>query len=246
MEWSDDGIVLAATVFGEGGVILDVLTRGQGRHLGLVRGGRSRRLTGVLEPGNLVKLTWRARLNDQLGSFAVEPSESRAGALFDDRIKLAALTSMTATTSSVLHEREPHARLFDALNAILREAAGLDALALAAAAGHYELRLLEDLGFGLDLSACAATGVTEDLTFVSPKSARAVSAEAGAPYRDKLLTLPRFLLDGAAATDWPAVGDALTLTAFFLERQVLMPQKKNLPPARLRFAELVAKESAKR
>lgn len=244
MEWSEDGIVLAARQLGESGVILDALTRGQGRHLGLVRGAHSRRMAGVLEPGNLVKLTWRARLSDQLGSFAVELAESRAARLFHDRIKLAALTAMTATTSQALHERELHARLFDALDAIMRDSAAMDALGLCASAAHYELALLEDLGFGLDLSACAATGATEDLAFVSPKSARAVSAEAGAPYRDKLLILPGFLLDAEAEATWSDIGSALSLTAFFLERQVFGPQTKTLPATRLRFAELVAAAAA--
>lgn len=240
MEWSAEGIVLAAKPLGEGGVILDALTRDHGRHLGLVRGANSRRLAGALEPGNLVKLTWRARIADQLGSYAVEPAHARAAALFHDRMKLSALASLTAVASATLHEREAHPRVFEALNHVLREALSQEALTVAAAAVSFELILLEDLGFGLDLSECAATGGTQDLTFVSPKSARAVSAAAAAPYRDKLLALPQFLLDPDHGADWRDVAEGLALTGFFLERQVLLPQQKTLPLARARFVELIA------
>jgi DNA repair protein RecO (recombination protein O) len=245
MEWSGDGIVLAARPLGEGGIILDALTREHGRHLGLVRGGHSRRLAGVMEPGNLVKLTWRARLSDQLGSFAVEPAEARAAGLFHDRMKLTALSALTAVASACLYEREVHARVFDALDDILRAALDADAITVAAAAPSFELILLEDLGFGLDLSSCAATGALDDLAFVSPKSARAVSAGAGAPYKDKLLRLPAFLLDPEQGAEWPDVADGLALTGFFLERQVLFPQQKTMPLARARFVELVAGKAGK-
>lgn len=240
MEWSAEGIVLAARPLGEGGVILDALTRDHGRHLGLVRGASSRRLAGALEPGNLVKLNWRARIADQLGSYTVEPAQARAAALFHDRMKLSALASLTAVASAALHERESHPRVFEALDHLLRNAATADALTVTAAASTFELILLEDLGFGLDLSECAATGDTENLIYVSPKSARAVCAGAGAPYRDKLLRLPQFLLDHEAPMVWADVADGLALTGFFLERQILLPQQKTLPLARARFVELVA------
>jgi DNA repair protein RecO (recombination protein O) len=240
LEWSAEGIVLAAKPLGEGAVILDALTREHGRHMGLVRGGGSRRLAGVMEPGNLVKLTWRARLADQLGSYAVEPAQARAAALFHDRIKLTALAALAAVTSAALHEREAHPRAFEALDHLLRDAAASSALTVAAAVASYELILLEDLGFGLDLSECAATGATDDLIFVSPKSARAVSAGAGAPYRDKLLRLPPYLIDHDHGTTWAEAADALALTGFFLERQILLPHQKTMPPARMRFVDLIA------
>lgn len=240
MEWSAEGIVLAARPLGEGGAILDALTREHGRHLGLVRGANSRRLAGALEPGNVVKLTWRARLSDQLGSFSVEPAQARAAALFHDRLKLSALASLTAVASAGLHEREAHPRVYEALDHVLRDAGHSDPVVVAAAVVSFELILLEDIGFGLDLSECAATGATEDLLYVSPKSARAVSEGAGAPYRDKLLRLPPFLLDHERGANWSDVTDGLALTGFFLERQVLLPQQKSLPLARTRFVELVA------
>jgi DNA repair protein RecO (recombination protein O) len=208
--------------------------------MGLVRGGGSRRLAGVMEPGNIVKLTWRARLSDQLGSYAVEPSRARAAALFHDKIKLSALASLVATLSATLHEREAHPRVFEAMDHLLGDAAAASALSVAAAVASFELILLEDLGFGLDLSECAATGETEDLVFVSPKSARAVSGAAGAPYRDKLLRLPPFLLDHDRGAEWADVADALLLTGFFLERMILFPQQKTQPPPRIRFVEMIA------
>jgi DNA repair protein RecO (recombination protein O) len=246
MEWSEDGIVLATRPLGEGGVILDALTRGQGRHLGLLRGGASRRMAGVLEPGNLCALRWRARLHDQLGSYTAELKIARAAALFSDRLKLTGLASVAATASACLVEREPHPRVHDTLDSLITLMTnGPDSRWLALAA-RWELLLLEELGFGLDLSECAATGDRENLDYVSPKSAKAVSRAAGAPYREKLLKLPAFLLDASPVeSSLAAVCDAFDLTGFFLERHVLTPHNRALPAARARFiAQLAALRAA--
>ncbi|MHB1219226.1 MAG: DNA repair protein RecO [Alphaproteobacteria bacterium] len=233
MEWSDDGIVLSARKHGESSAIVSVLTAEHGRHAGLVRGGSGSRMRGVLEPGNRVRVTWRARLEEHLGSFTQCDMVANVSAgLLDDPLRLAALQALCAVAEAALPERERHGAVYVGMLDLLG-ALGGDTWA-----GHYvrwELALLTDLGFGLDLSTCAATGSNDDLAFVSPKSGRAVSASAGEPYRDRLLALPDFLLN---APREPGVGDAaagLALTGYFLDRHVLAPHGKTLPLARSRL-----------
>lgn len=221
MEWTGEAIILSVRKHRENDVILEVMTSGHGRHLGLVRGGRSRRQQPVLQPGNEVHLTWRARLADHLGTFSVELLHGRAAGLMESQLGLHGLQHL-ASMLRLLPERDQHARLYSALKLVL------DHLDQPAVAGpllvHFELALLEDLGFGLDLTACAATGRTDDLAYVSPKSARAVGREPGRPYRDKLLPLPSFLVDGqrqeGGEISFSDIRDGFRLTAYFLERHV--------------------------
>lgn len=239
MEWSDDGIVLGLRPFGENGAILEALTREHGRHLGLVRGAMSKRTKGALEPGNAVKLHWRGRLDQQLGGYTVELSAARAAGFFDDGLKLGGLQSACATCATLLPERELHVRVYEGLDLLLGRLGAQASPLWIEDYVRFELVLLEDLGFGLDLSECAATGVTSDLRFVSPKTGRAVSAGAAEPYRDRLLRLPRFLSpeDGAAPVN--DLVDGMALTAFFLER-VALEHGAALPQARARFQERLA------
>ena len=234
MEWQDTGIVIAARRHGETAAILELLTREHGRHLGLVHGGRSRRLQPVLQPGNSVLATWRARLDEGLGSFRVEGAASRVGRLIASAGALHGLQALLPL-ARLLPEREPVLALHDALAAILDR---LDAPSEAAPLmARFELDLLRELGFGLDLAACAATGAREDLAWVSPRTGRAVSRGAGEPYRDRLLALPRFL----AVEGWNEAPDradlvaAFTLTGAFLARWVLEPRGIAFPEARNRF-----------
>lgn len=236
MEWQDEGLVLTTRRHGENSVILEVLTARHGRHAGIVRGGAGRRLSPHLQPGTGLALTWRARLEDHLGSFTVEPVQARAG-LLAGRDSLAALASAAALVVFALPERDPvpqfylrTLRLMDALEA----GGGLAAYA------HWELALLSELGFGLDLSACAATGAETDLVYVSPRSGRAVSREAGRPYAEKLLPLPEFWRSGAAAAPPEQIRAALRTTGFFLQER-LCPAlgKPSLPPARHRVLDRV-------
>jgi DNA repair protein RecO (recombination protein O) len=245
MEWSDDGIVLGLRTFGENGAILEALTREHGRHLGLVRGAMSKRMKGALEPGNAVKLQWRGRLDSQLGGYTVELSAARAAAFFDDALKLGGLQSACAICAALLPERELHVRVYEALDMLLGAIGAQASPQWVEDYIRFELVLLEDLGFGLDLSACAATGVTSDLRFVSPKTGRAVSAGAAEPYRDRLLKLPGFLSprDGAAAAN--DLVDGMALTGFFLER-VALEHSAALPQARARFCERLAASKADR
>lgn len=240
MEWSDDAIVLAVRPFGEHGAILETLTRVHGRHLGLLRGAGSRRLQGVLEPGNLLSAHWRSRIDQQLGSFTVEAAGARAAHFFADRLKLEGLAAACALCSALLPEREVHERVFLAFDGLLQHMvldAGLDWVASHV---RFEMVLLEDLGFGLDLACCAVTGARENLAFVSPKSGRAVTREGAGALVNRLLRLPGFLLDSSIP---PAPGDVqagLDLTAHFLERVATEARVGGLPEARLRFAQRVA------
>jgi DNA repair protein RecO (recombination protein O) len=233
MEWRDEGIILGVRSHGETSAIAEVLTAEHGRCLGLVRGGRSRTLRPVLQPGNHVALTWRARLEEHLGHYQIEPLHLQAGLIIDEPLRLMALSSLTAL-AQLLPEREPHPRMFNALQVVL-EAIDHDEI-WPALLVRWELGLLEELGFGLDLSECVATGNRSDLVYVSPKSGRAVSAAAGQAYHDRLFALPGFLKGGGEGTP-QAVLDGLRLTGFFLERHVFVPRGAAMPQARIMLQE---------
>lgn len=233
MEWADDGIVLAVRHHGENAVIASLLTREHGRHPGLVHGGTAKANRGALQPGNHLKAWWRGRLAEQLGSYRVELAQCHAAGILDDPARLAALSSACALSEATLPERERHPAAFVALVALLE---AFNSEAWPSVYVHWELALLRELGYGLDLSECAATGAAEGLAYVSPKSGRAVSSEAGLPYRDKLLVLPPFLVEGGEG-DRRAIFDGLTLTGFFLDRHVLAPHRVPMPPARSRLVD---------
>lgn len=245
MDWIDDAIVLHARPHGETSVVLEAFAREQGRYLGLVRGGRSRKLRPLLQTGNMLRAEWRARLAEHLGFFTVEMGEPFAARALDDRVALAGITTL-ASFAALLPERDPHTALFDLAALMLRH---LDDAALwPQLLVRWELALLGEMGFGLDLTSCAATGASEGLIYVSPKSGRAVSTEAGAPYAHLMLPLPGFLLAGGAIAAPPAdIANGLRLTGFFLERHVLAPQGKQLPESRAVIAErLTAEQPASR
>lgn len=233
MDWRDTGFVLTARRHGESGLIVELLTEAHGRHAGLVRGGQSPKRRALLQPGNLVAVSWRGRLPEHLGAFEVELLRSHAAGLIDDPDRLAALSSATALIALALPEREPHADVFGDLGRLI---AALDSAGWAASYVAWEGALLAALGFGLDLTACAATGVNDDLAYVSPRSGRAVSRSAGAPYHDKLLPLPAFLWRDASA-EAPDIIAGLMLTGHFLHHHLLEPQGRALPEARARLAD---------
>jgi len=231
MEWRDEAIVLGLKRHGESSLIAEVMTRGHGRHLGIVRGGRGKRLGPVLQPGNSVEIVWRARLQEHLGQFAVEGLKLRAASLIDSATALYALACLSAHLR-LLPERDPHEALYRTLELIL-EHLQLPHVA-AALVVRFEIALLTELGFGLDLTCCAVSGATQELIYVSPKSGRAVSREAGDPYKDRLLPLPRFL-NGFGISEPLAEEDlssGFRLSGFFLERHVLEPRGLKLPEAR--------------
>lgn len=226
MDWRDEGVLLTVRRHGESAAIIDCFTLAHGRHSGVVRGGASRKMAPLLQPGAQLSLEWRARLAEHLGAYRVELERSRAGAVISDGDALAALGSVAALLSAYLPEREPHPQLYNATVGLL-DSLGADPGWPAAYVG-WELALLSDLGFPLDLSACAATGGTTDLTWVSPKTGRAVSRAAGAPYAERLLPLPGFLAGGEMAeADIP---QALRLTGYFLKHWVAPSVGAHAPP----------------
>jgi DNA repair protein RecO (recombination protein O) len=241
MEWTDDGIVLGVKRHGETSVIVELMTHERGRHLGLVRGGAGTRLRGVLQPGNSLRATWRARLDDHLGRYVVEAINLRAAGFLTAAHAVHGVTHLAALCR-LLAEREPHRRIHGALEAILD---ALDDPATAAPMiARFELAFLAELGFGLDLSSCAATGATADLIYVSPRSGRAVSRAAGEAYRDKLMRLPGFLCTEGEGASAAALADAFALTGFFLERHAFAPRNVPLPEARARFVAAVLVRAA--
>jgi DNA repair protein RecO (recombination protein O) len=239
VEWTDSGIVLGARRHGEANAVVELMTRGHGRHLGLVRGGAGSRLKPVLQAGNRVSATWRARLDEHLGYYVVEGIDLRAAAFLSAAHALYGLNHLAALCR-LLPERDPHAPVFDLLEDTITR---LDKPAMAAAlVARFELQLLAELGFGLDLEACAVTGSAADLVYVSPKSGRAVSRCAGAPWHDRLLSLPAFL--GEAAPGEPsaeALYAGFALTGFFLARYVFEPRGEPLPEARQYFITAVTR-----
>lgn len=239
IEWTDDAIVLSARPHGEGAAILQLLTRRHGRHAGLVRGGASRRMRGVLQPGNAVVAHWRARLAEHLGACTVELVQNRWAQWFDDPERLAGLDAICAVSEASLPEREPLEPVHEAATAFLDH---LDAELWPALYVRWEIGLLGALGYGLDLSSCAVTGETDELVYVSPRSGRAVSRRGGEPYRDKLLPLPAFLLGKRAPTHADLL-DGLELTGQLLRRHVLNPANRDLPPARLRLVDRIRHSS---
>jgi DNA repair protein RecO (recombination protein O) len=236
MEWSDEGIVLGTRRHGEANVILEVLTRAHGRHLGLVRGGAGSRLRAILQPGNSANVTWRARLDEHLGHFVVEGLRLRAGDFLTSRHAIYAVTHLAALIR-LLPERDAHEGVFDTFEVLLDH---LDTPAKAAAlAVEFELQMLSELGFGLDLTTCAATGTTSDLAYVSPKSGRAVSRAAGEAWRDKLLPLPHFLVQAGEPPTAAELADGFALTGFFLARHAFEPRGLVLTEARAHFVDAV-------
>ncbi|MCX8135200.1 MAG: DNA repair protein RecO [Roseococcus sp.] len=231
MEWAAPAVVLAARPHGEGGAVVTVLTEARGRHAGLVKGGASRAQAALWQPGNLIEARWVARLPDQLGSLSGEMVHPAAALAMEDGLALALLAAACAVAEGALPEREAHPASFHGLVAVIAALARGPEAALPLLV-RWELALLGELGFGLDLARCAASGATEGLAFVSPRSGRAVSAEAGAPYAARLLPLPGFLRDPREAGDAAEWLAGLRLTGFFLARDAFGAQHRPLPAAR--------------
>lgn len=229
MEWSSEGYILSTRKHGETSAIIDVFTRDKGRHLGLVRGGISRKMRPVLQPGNLVRVDWRGRLSEHLGTYTVEAINSRAAELMDDRLSLTGLNAVTAMCRELLPERETHPEIYDVFKIVLDNLHDHDIWPILYT--RWEAGLLSALGYGLDFDRCAATGSNDNLTHISPRSGRAVSASAAEPYLDKLLRLPPYMRGESYASP-EDIHDGLKLTAHFLETRVQWNLNKTLPEAR--------------
>lgn len=235
MEWRDQGILLSTRRHGETSLIIEIFTPEQGRHLGVVRGGTSRRIAPILQPGAQLDVAWRARLEDHIGSFSVEPVRSRAAAAMADRMTLAGLNAVTALLSFCLPEREPHPELYRRTQALLDLLGQQELWPLAYL--QWEMNLLEDMGYALDLSACAVTGSSENLIYVSPKSGRAVSAEGAGEWADRLLPLPAILRGDGEGPD-AEIAQGFVTTGYFLNAHLAADLgERPLPEARARFVD---------
>ena len=242
MDWRDEGILLGTRKHGETSAIVELMTRDHGRHLGLVQGGRSHKLRPMLQAGNRVSAEWRARLDEHLGQFVLEPVSFAAARLIESRLALSGL-QLLVSHLRLLPERDPHPQLFETLAVIL--GCFEDQLLAGELIARFELRLLDELGFGLSLDECAATGRRDELIYVSPKSGRAVCREAGAPYAVKMLSLPGFLAKSAGCSaSVDELEAAWQLSGFFLARDVYGPRGVEPPDARSAFIAAIRKLSA--
>ncbi len=242
MEWWDEGILLQTRRHGESSAIIDVFTEDHGKHAGVVRGGASRKMAPILQVGAQLDVAWRARLESHIGSYTVELLRSRVGGIMDDRLAVAGLSAVTSLLAFSLPEREPNQSLYRTSMGVLDLLVEPDLWPLAYL--RWELALLNDLGFGLDLTECAATGATEDLIYVSPKTGRAVSAQGAGKWADQLLPLPPVLLRQGEAPD-EEIAQALETTGYFLSRH-LAPElgNKPLPEARARLVQAFSRRLA--
>lgn len=237
MEWRDQGTVLTVRRHGETSVILEVLTPERGKFAGIVRGGTSRKLAPILQPGAELSLTWRARLEQHIGAFTVEPIRTRAGLVLDDRLALAGLNAITALLAFCLPEREPHKPTYYASMALLDLLSKTDAWPLAYL--RWEADLLEEMGFGMDLRSCAVTGSRDDLIYVSPKTGRAVSRAGAGEWANRLLPLPQCLLGQSSVTD-EEILQGLVTTGYFLENRLAVNLgDRRLPAARQRLIDIL-------
>lgn len=235
MEFEDDAFVLTARAHGETGAVVELLTERHGKHAAFVAGGASKRMKPFLQAGAPVIARYRARTSEQLGSAQLEPVGEGPAALFDDPLALAGLNAAAAVAAGALPEREPHPGAYLAFQALSGALTNPDIWP--AVFVRFEAGLLQDLGFGLDLSKCAATGAVDDLVYVSPRTGRAVSKKAGQPYKDRLLALPPFLLSSQSRLEAGDVAAGLELTGHFLESFIFNPLNRPLPPARLRLVD---------
>ena len=241
MEWSDEAIILAARPHGEGHAVVDLFTPERGRWAGLVFGGSGRRMAPIVQPGNSVQAVWQGRLEESLGNFNLELTVPRAAHVMQERLCLAGLSAACAMAVACLPEREPHENTYRAMEVLLSNFEDLDIWP--ALMARWELGLLGDMGFGLTLDRCVATGSRDNLVYVSPKSACAVSKEAGAPYKDKMLMLPPFLKGDGGDISLGSALEALNTTGYFIETRILHLINQTLPEARIRVISLLQEKA---
>ena len=235
IEWRDEGVLLAVRKHGEAAAIVEVFTEHHGKHAGVVRGGAGRRQGPILQPGGQFEVVWKARLEEYMGAFTVEPMRSRAAQVMTDPLALAGLTSVVGLLNFALPERAQHGALYSASINLLDLICVTEAWPLAYL--HWEMQLLEDLGFGLDLSCCVVSGTTKDLAYVSPKSGRAVAAHHAGRWKTQLLPLAPCMI-GQSVADNGEIAAGLRTTGHFLEKW-LAPSlgDRGLPLARQRLVE---------
>ena len=238
-KWESTAIVLSAKKFSERDLLVTVFALGEGLHAGIVRAGQSKTKASIYQAGNLLAIEWSARLSDQLGNFSGELQEPIFAKLMNDRRKLQALLSITSILRDSLADRDAHDSLYDFLLDFLRHLT--TAQDWTKDYVQFELETLEMLGFGLDFSECAVTGMKQNLEYISPKSGRAVTAQGARGYEDKLLKLPKFLLDGSEPNA-EQIEQALKVSTYFLKQNIYDPQHKHLPDERLRLIKLLTQQ----
>lgn len=237
-QWRDLGFVLGVRPHGEGGAVVSVLTEHHGRHAGYVHGAQGSGKRGMLQPGTLLSIDWRSRVADQLGTLMVEQERGLPHGILEDHLRLSALLSACALCDAALPEREGHEGLFHGFKTLIEM---MDQEIWGAAYVFWEIALLKELGFGLDLTRCAGGGDPKTLAYVSPKSGRAVSYAAAEPYRDKLLELPSFLKPNGGPLDFEEIAKGIRMTGHFMEHWVFAHHTKGVPDPRLRFEARYAK-----
>lgn len=242
-QWQDKAIILALRPHGENGAIVSVLTAENGRQSGYVRGASSTKNRGSLEAGSIVDANWQSRVDGNLGTLSVELVRSTAARVMDDALKLAALQAACSLCDQALPEKEGHPGLYQGLVTLFDM---LESDIWGAGYVMWEIALLRELGFSLDLGRCAGGGDASKLTYVSPKSGCAVSLDAGEPYKFKLLPLPQFLTPRGGGGDGADVLTGLQMTGYFLENWVFAHHNRGIPEARLRFAERYTNLTEKR
>lgn len=240
-QWRDQGFVLAVRAHGEGGAVVSVLTEHHGRHAGYVHGAQSSSKRGMLQPGTLLSIDWKSRVADQLGTITMEQERGLPHGILDDPLRLSALLSACALCDAALPEREGHEGLFHGFKTLIEM---MDQEIWGAAYVFWEIALLKELGFGLDLTRCAGGGDAKTLAYVSPKSGRAVSYAAAEPYKDKLLELPSFLKPNGGPLDSEEIAKGIKMTGHFMEHWVFAHHTKGVPDPRLRFETRYAKHVA--
>jgi len=242
MDWQDEGLILGVRKHGETSAIVEAMTAEHGRHLGLVRGGRSSRMRPILQPGNFATFQWRARLEEQLGTYTVEAKDLLAASLMTSQLGIYGIQTL-ASHLRLLPEREAHLGLYNAARVLMENFEHPEIAASLMI--RFELALLEELGFGLDMNSCASTGQSHELAYISPKSGRAVSREAGEPWADKMLVLPAFLNeheDGwGVVPHSDQIEQGFVLSSFFLNRHIYAPRGMKHPDERHGFIKSITK-----
>ena len=241
MQWVDEALILDCGKYAEHAAIVHIFSREHGRYGGISKAALSSRNRASYQPGNLVHATWKARLPEHMGTVTCELVQSFSAPIMSDMLRLSALSSACSLIRACMPERDPHPALYDALRHLMLSIAHEENLVWQMAYARFELALLRECGMGLDLSECAASGGTESLVYVSPKSGRAVSAEAGKPYHDRLLPLPSFFILPCDASGVEDIKDALQLTGHFLDAYWMASHHKDLPASRTRLVALLSR-----
>lgn len=241
MQWSDEALILDVSNYGEHAAIVHVFSKQHGRYNAISKAARASKQRAIYQPGNLVEATWKARLEEHMGSLSCELVHSLAAMVMQDNLRLCAMLSLCSLLKQTLPERDPHADLYDIARNLALEIVHVEPAIWQSSYARFEWALLSHCGIGLDVSQCVATGVRENLVYVSPKSGRAVSKDAGAPYHDRLLAFPAFLHQNSKENMPQEVLDALKLTGYFLESWWAKPHQLELPAARVRFIALMSR-----